>query len=75
MKGLRGSLVIALLFFIAAQLSTIAAALTGQTFGSLVAAVLMLCFVVAIIRTVVELFREGAAKADAEARKKQPTRS
>lgn len=61
MNGPRGSLVIALLFFIGGQLAFIASALSGEQ-GSALGAGMMICAAVAVFRVFVELFREGAGQ-------------
>lgn len=61
MNGPRGSLVIALLFFIGGQLAVIASALSGQR-GSALGFLMLVFAAVAVIRVVVELFREGAGQ-------------
>lgn len=66
MDGPRGSLVIALLFLIAGQLAFIASALSGNGGGSFLGFVLSALFVVALLRVVIELFREGAAQRRAD---------
>lgn len=60
MDGPRGTLVIGLLFLIAGQLAFIASALSGDDGSPLVGVVLTAFFVLAVIRLVVELLREGA---------------
>ncbi|GLI30353.1 MULTISPECIES: hypothetical protein [Brachybacterium] len=74
MNGPRGSLVIGLLFLIAGQLGFIAAALTGQPLHGLVGFVMTVFFVLAVVRVLVELFREGRAEAAAEARAERAAR-
>ena len=74
MNGPRGSLVIGLLFLIAGQLGFIAAALTRQPLHNLLGAVLTLFAVLAVVRMLVELFREGQAAADAEVRAERAAR-
>ena len=66
MDGPRGSLVIALLFFISGQLAYIAGALIGGFGFSLAGLVMTVFFFSAVIRLFVELFREGRASAGAE---------
>lgn len=60
MDGPRGTLVIGLLFLIAGQLAFIASALSGNDGGSVIGIVMTAFFVLAVIRLVVELLREGA---------------
>lgn len=74
MNGPRGSLVIALLFLIGGQLCFITAALTQQPSVALLGGALMICFVLVIVRVIVELFRQGAAAADAEAVERRAAR-
>ena len=71
MDGPRGSLVIGLLFLIAGQLAFIASALTGGTGHALVGVVMTVFFVLAVVRVVVELFREGAAEQRAEEKRER----
>lgn len=71
MNGPRGTLVIGLLFLIAGQLAFIASALTGGRGYSLFGGLLCLFFVVALVRVVVELFREGAESAPKPAKKRR----
>ena len=70
MNGPRGSLVIALLFFIGGQLAFIASALSGAR-GSVLGAVMVLFSAVAVIRVFVELFREGAGKRHASTKQER----
>lgn len=65
---------IGLLFLIAGQLGFIAAALTRQPLHNLLGVVLTLFAVLAAVRMLVELFREGQAAAAAEARAERAAR-
>lgn len=69
MNGPRGSFVIALLILIAAEIAWVGSAITGS--GSWLGGLLFLCFVVALVRVFVELFREGANSAPAPAKKRR----
>ena len=72
MDGPRGSLVIGLLFFISGQLAFIARALTGGIGFGLAGVVMTTLFVLAVMRVVVELFREGAAQGEAAPAQREP---
>lgn len=69
MNGPRGTFVIALLFLIAAEIAWVGSAITGN--GSWVGGLMLLCFVIALVRVFVELFREGQADADAAKAKRR----
>lgn len=71
MNGPRGTLVIGLLFLIAGQLAFIGSALTGNGGSSLIGVVMTAFFGLAVVRAVIELFREGAAEQRAEAKRER----
>lgn len=71
MNGPRGTLVIGLLFLIAGQLAFIGSALTGNGGGSLIGVVMTAFFGLAVLRAVIELFREGAAEQRAEEKRER----